>query len=129
MTRNPLILTLVAAAALAGCSKENHTIVAGSDGGDTQTNAAAGGPVELPPSIAASKTYRCSDNGLVYVDWLSDNKTANVRTEENGTPTQVKAVEAGQPMTAPGGFEITGSATAPSVKIAIPGHASQSCKA
>jgi hypothetical protein len=126
MTRNPLILTLVAAAALAGCSKENHTIVAGPDGG--QTNVAAGGPVELPPSIAASKTYRCSDNKLVYVDWLSDNKTANVRTEENGTPTQVKAAEPGQPMTAPG-FEITGSATASSVKIAVPGHASQSCKA
>jgi hypothetical protein len=126
MTRNPLILTLVAAAALAGCSKENHTIVAGPDGG--QTNVAAGGRVELPPSIAASKTYRCSDNKLVYVDWLSDNKTANVRTEENGTPTQVKAAEPGQPMTAPG-FEITGSATAPSVKIAVPGHASQSCKA
>ena len=54
MTRTPLLITLVAAAALAGCNKENHTIVAGPDGDDD--NAAANAPVALPPSIASSKS-------------------------------------------------------------------------
>jgi hypothetical protein len=129
MTRTPLVIALAAAAALAGCNKENHTIVAGPDAANEDTNVATNAPVELPPAIASSKTYRCADNKLVYVDWLADNKTANVRTEENGSPTQVKAAEAGKPMTAGGGYEIDGAAGATTVKIAIPGHPSQSCKA
>ena len=40
----------------------------------------------LPPSIAASKTYRCKDNSLVYVDWLSDGSARVKKTrEEVGT--------------------------------------------
>jgi hypothetical protein len=120
---------LVAAAALAGCNSEDHNIVAGGVPGDEDTNVAANAGVELPPSIAASKVYRCADNKVVNVDWLSDNKSANVRTEENGPLTHVTAAEPGKPMTAPGGYEVSGSATAGSVKIAVPGHPSQSCKA
>ena len=81
MTRTPLLITLAAAAALAGCNKENHTIVAGPADGDN-VNAAANAPVALPPSIIASKIYRCADNNVVYVDWLSDGKSANVQTTE-----------------------------------------------
>src|SRR3954454_15115582 len=119
MTRTALLITLAATAALAGCNKENHTIVAGPDTGD---NAAANGPVALPPTIAASKIYRCADNKVVYVDWLSDNKTPNVRTEQAGNPTQVGAAESGKPLTGPAGYEINGTATAASVKIGVPGH-------
>ena len=32
-------------------------------------------------------------------------------------------------MTAPGGYEVSGTATASTVKIAMPGHGSRSCKA
>jgi hypothetical protein len=32
-------------------------------------------------------------------------------------------------MTAAGGYSVEGSATASSAKIAVPGHAAQSCKA
>jgi len=127
MTRTALLITLAAAAALAGCNKEDHTSVAGPDTGDN--SAEANGPVALPPTIAASKIYRCADNKVVYVDWLSDNKTANVRTDQAGSPTQVAAAEPGKPLTGPAGYEISGSPTASSVKIAIPGHPSQSCKA
>src|SRR5437868_11743387 len=126
MTRTPLLITLAAAAALAGCNSKDHTIVAGPDTGESS---AANGPVELPPSIAASKIYRCADNKVVYVDWLSDNKTANVRNEPGGAPTQVTAPEAGKPMTAAGGYSVEGSAAASTAKIAMPGHPSQSCKA
>ena len=130
MTRTPLLITLAAAAALAGCNKESHTIVAGGpEVNDPAANAAAKGPVALPPSIVASKIYRCADNKVVYVDWLSDKKTANVRTEQAGSPTQVEATEAGKAMTAAGGYSVEGSPTASSAKIAVPGHPAQSCKA
>jgi hypothetical protein len=129
MTRNFLLITLAAAAALAGCNKENHTIVAGGPEPDNETNVAGNGPVALPPAVTASKIYRCADNKVVYVDWLSDNKTANVRTEQAGSPTPVSAAEPGKPMTAPGGYSVEGSASASSAKIAVPGHPAQSCKA
>ncbi len=119
------LLTLVAAAALAGCNQEPE-LVGGPDDGDA---AAANTPIVLPPSISHSKIYRCADNLVIYVDWLSDNKSANIRTEKGGHPTQVTAAEEGGPLTAAGGFEIQGNGEAPSVRIAVPGHSSQSCKA
>ena len=126
MTRKPLTFTLLAAAALAGCN-EDHTIVAG--GPDEGNAVATNTPVTLPPSITSSKIYRCADNAVVYVDWLSDGKSANVRTEKNGSPTQVTAPEAGQPMTAAGGYSISGTAAAESIRIAVPGKSEESCKA
>ena len=124
-----MLIMLAAAAALAGCNKESHTIVAGPDTGDNETNVASKGPVALPPSVTTSKVYRCADNKVVYVDWLSDNKSANVRTEKEGSPTQITAADAGKPMAAAGGYSLDGKASDSSVKIAVPGHPSQSCKA
>jgi curli biogenesis system outer membrane secretion channel CsgG len=129
MTRIPLILTLAAAAALAGCNKENHTIVAGPDVENDANTSAPKTPVALPPSIVASKIYRCADNKVIYVDYLSDNKSANVRTDKGAASTLVTAAEAGKPMTAAGGYSVDGNATASTAKIAVPGHPSQSCKA
>jgi hypothetical protein len=75
-------MTLAAAAALAGCNSKGQTITADPTG----DNIAANAPVALPPSITASKSYRCKDNKLVYVDWMSDG-TARVKKtrEEVGT--------------------------------------------
>ena len=125
MTRTSPLLALVAAAALAGCNQDNT--IGGNNSADQ--NKAANAAVELPPSIAASKIYRCADNQVVYVDWMSDNKSANVRTEASGTRTQVTAPEAGKPMTGPAGYSLEGSAAASSAKIGVPGHPAQSCKA
>jgi hypothetical protein len=119
---------LAAAAALAGCSKEGHTIVGGTPD-DEVNNSSANAAVELPPSIVATKLYRCADNAVVKVDYMSDNKSANVRAGKDGPITQVVAPEAGQPMVAAGGYSVEGSATASTAKIAVPGHAAQSCKA
>ena len=128
MTRTLNIIVLAAAAALAGCSNENHNIVGSGPDEGTPINEATAN-IQLPPSISASKTYRCADNKLVYVDWLSDNKSANVRTEKGGTPTQVTAIEPGKPMTGAAGYSVSGSASGPSATIAVPGHGPQSCKA
>jgi len=128
MIRAISIIGLVAAAALAGCNNEDHNIISGPDTGEVP-NAAANANVQLPPSIAATKIYRCADNKIVYVDWMSDNKSANIRTEKGGAPTSVTAPEAGQPMTGPAGYSVSGSAAASSATIAVPGHSAQSCKA
>ena len=122
--RTPL-LTLVAAAALAGCNQESHTI----GGAAEADNSASATPVALPPSISHSKIYRCADNRVIYVDWLSDNKSANVRTDKGGPPTHLTSAEPGGTLSAAGGYEIQGAADAASVRIAVPGHGSQSCKA
>ncbi|WP_037499654.1 hypothetical protein [Sphingomonas jaspsi] len=105
-----LTLTAVAALALAACNKEDKTIVAGPADpmADQLANAA---PVELPPSIQAAKTYRCKDNSLVYIDWLSDG-TARVKESK----TDVGA--------APAEGALTGDAT--SATITLNG---KSCKA
>ena len=128
MTRT-LLITLAAAAALAGCQAQTIDPNKTNDNANDVTNSAANGPVALPPSISSSKIYRCADNKVVYVDWLSDGKTANVRTEQAGPPTQVAAAQPGQPMTASGGYSVEGSPTAATAKIGVPGHPAQSCKA
>ena len=87
------------------------------------------GTLALPPSIVHSKIYRCADNRVIYVDWLSDNKSANIRTEKGGSPTQLTSAEPGGTLTAEGGYEIQGTGEASSARIAVPGHPSQSCKA
>ena len=125
MTRT-LFTMLIASAALAGCNSEPTIVAApGADYGNAGDNA----NVQLPPSISASKIYRCADNDVVYVDWLSDGKSANIRTEQGGSPTQVTAAQPGEPMTAPGGYSIAGTATDASVTIAVPGQAAERCKA
>ena len=86
MTRTTLLITLAAAAALAGCNSNDHTIIAGPDAGDNA--AASNEPVALPPSISSSKAYRCKDNNLIYVDWMSDG-TALVKKTHSEVGTTV----------------------------------------
>jgi len=75
-------LTLVAAAALAGCDNGSNTIVQEGPKDPMANSLANAAPVELPPAITASKAYRCKDNSLIYVDWLSDG-SARVKKERN----------------------------------------------
>ena len=105
-----LLFALFAAASLAACNKEDHTIVAGPGADAAPVNTAG---VVLPPSIAASKTYRCKDNSLVYIDWLSDG-TARVKADKTEVGTVVALGE---------GSDLTGTATDASVT-----YKGQSCK-
>ncbi|RJF91494.1 hypothetical protein [Sphingomonas cavernae] len=123
------ILPVAAASALlalAACNTEPETVTGGGPQDDMAAELANAAPVELPPSMKESKTYRCKDNTLVYVDFLSDDKSANIRLDKSAAPTQVKAEEAGKPMIAEG-YSLEGSG--PSVTITLPGKGSQSCKA
>jgi len=119
---------LAAAAALAGCKPQT---IGADNGADNATNTAeANANVQLPPSILSTKLYRCADNSVVTVDYLSDNKSANVKAGKDGSPVQVTMTEPGKPMTsADGTITVEGSPTASSAKIAVPGHPSQTCNA
>jgi hypothetical protein len=128
MQMNPRFFAAAALSAslfLAACNSKPETIVAGgpSDPDAAALNAAA--PVALPPMVTQSRTYRCKDNRLVYVDFFSNN-TANYKTSKDGTPTVLTAPEAGKPYAA-AGYSISGDG--PTVEIAAPGKEAQSCKA
>ncbi len=100
---NRPLLAFFAIAALAACDKQDHTIVAGGDR-DAPVNTAG---VVLPASIVSSKVYRCKDNSLAYVDWLSDG-AARVKTDKAAVATTVKPGEAGTP-------SLVGDATAATI--------------
>lgn len=113
MTRTPLLLAIIAAAALAGC--ESEPIVVGGPPDDPANQApVANGPIELPPSIVASHAYRCRDNSLVYIDWLS-NDTARIKQDRNGVGITVTKGEDGA-YTAEG-QRLSGAADASSISV------------
>ncbi len=86
-------------------------------------NAAA--PVKLPPMMTQSRTYRCKDSSLVYVDFFSDN-TAKFKATKEAAGTVLTAPEPGKPYAAEG-YSVSGDG--PQVTIASPGKAAQACKA
>ena len=129
-----LSLILLGTAALVACNKESHTIVGGEQPDPMKDELANAAPVELPPAIEASKTYRCKDNSLVRIDWLQGGKGAYVHGSGQ-EQTHLKVAEAveGKPastdLTAEGGFVLKGGAKASTVSLTMPGKGSQSCKA
>lgn len=121
-----LYITLaLAAVSLSACGQSEPEVVGGPADPMAEQLAKAP-PVELPPAVKASKTYRCKDNSLIFVDFLADDKTANLRMEKNGMPTKLVAAEAGQPFEAEGGYKIEGSGD--TITATVPGKGAQSCK-
>ncbi|CAH0353328.1 MAG: hypothetical protein WA085_11620 [Sphingobium sp.] len=118
------LLAVAALISLSACSKSEPEVVGGPADPMAEQIANAA-PVELPPAVKASKQYRCKDNSLIFVDFLSDDKTANLRTEKNGTPTKLTAAEAGGALKADG-YEVSGLGSP--VTITVPGKSAQSCK-
>ena len=123
-------LTLIAlgSLALAACNSEPENISADSTPDPMANELAAAPPVELPPAIASSKTYRCKDNSLVSIDWLADKKSANIHVGTPPVTTQVKAPAEGEAMAAADGTSLTGNATAATVTLTLAGKGEQSCK-
>ena len=127
MTRPTLMLLIAGAAVLSACNKSSHTIGAGPEE-DNDTNAVATKNVTLPPMIASAKSYRCGDNSTVYVDWMSDKKSANIRTSQTGAPNHVEADAEGKPMSG-SGYTLEGAFAGSSVKVTLPGKGTQTCEA
>lgn len=125
MQKNVLAAASIAAIlSLAACNNEPEVISA--NGNDPQAaELAKAAPVELPPSIQTSRTYRCKDSSLLYADFYTNN-TAQVRAERTGTPTTLAAAEAGKPYSADG-YSLSGNGE--SVSYTAPGKGTQTCKA
>ncbi len=77
MNKTLLILAPLSMLALAACNKSETP--AEGDATATDTAATPAAPVELPPAITASGTYRCADNTILYVDFLGKNEAADIR--------------------------------------------------
>lgn len=139
MTRTVTIIALAAAAALAGCQEEHNLT---NERYDPMADALANaGPVELPPAIRSSKTYRCrGDNSLVYIDWLADG-SAQFRAERGTAPVRLRAGESsepgetgesgesgktGKPLTADG-YALKGTAEGSTITISTPDADERSC--
>jgi len=124
MSRTSLLAAAASAAllALSACQQAEPEVVNAYDPqADELANAA---PVELPPSIIASRTYRCRDNSLVYVTFYS-NDTARIRTSENGPETTLTAEGGTPPYRAPG-YSV--AANADNTNITAPGKNNLSCR-
>lgn len=120
------LITLPILLAVSACGNSEPEVVGGGPGdpmADQLNNAA---PVELPPMVKKSKTYRCKDSSLIYVDYMSDDKTVMVRTEKEGAATALVADETGKLFKADGGWSLTGSEDEVTAEVA--GKAAQSCK-
>ncbi len=124
-----LILTTALAAALlplAACNSNSSKPEVVDTNPDPMAAELAKRPkVELPPSMKASKTFRCDDHGLVYVDFFSGDKQAVLRTEKDGAPIKLTAANGGDPLTG-GGYTLKG--TPASITLTKPGAKAESCK-
>lgn len=101
MSLRAVLLSSLLVAGLSACERKAEVIEAGPR--DTpEVQEALAKPVELPPSIAASKQFRCTDNSLVFVDFYSDGLSASVRPTKDGAATRVVAAKAGDPMSGDG---------------------------
>ena len=141
MNKTILILAPLSMLALAACNK-SETPADGEAGAETAATAA---PVELPPAITASGTYRCADNTILYVDFLGANEAADIRVgDKAATAVRVtaaapvapaadaaaapapEAAPAGPMKSADGESSLSGEGKQINVKLA--GKGAQTCK-
>jgi hypothetical protein len=116
---------VAATLSLAACQQETEVV----ETPDPQAaELAKAPPVELPPAIQASRTYRCKDNSLVYIDFMSNN-TAIVRKTKGGEPplATTTAETAGGEYKSADGYTISGNSA--QITYTAPGKGGQSCKA
>jgi hypothetical protein len=98
MKNSLLILAPLSMLALAACNK-TETPAEGEAGTETAA-APVAAPVEMPPAITATGTYRCADNTILYVDFLGKNEAADIRVgDKSATPVRVTAPKAEAPAT------------------------------
>lgn len=103
------LMTAAAALALSlgACQKNQPTVVDSTSPDPMASQLANAAPVELPPVMTASVSFRCKDNSLAYVDFFKGNKQANLHPEKNSAPIVLKAENEGDPLTG-SGYSLTG---------------------
>ena len=140
MKKNLLIFAPVAMLALAACNKTETP----AEGEAAAAATAPAAPIELPPSITASATYRCADNTILYVDFLGANIAADIRVgDKTATATRVAQAVAAAPAAgaaapaaevAPSGplkstdGETSLSGSGKQINVKLAGKGAQTCK-
>jgi hypothetical protein len=114
---------IAATLGLGACNSEPETITYNRPDAQAEAlrNAA---PVELPPAIQASRTYRCRDNSLVYVDFYT-NDTARLRIGSRDAEVTTLTADGGEPPYTADGYSV--SANAPEIRFTAPGRGTQAC--
>ena len=115
----------MSAAILTGLSAcDNNPAEVGPGAADGNAPTAASSPklsIELPPAIAASRQYRCSDNSLAFVDFYSDDRSASLKTEKDGRSVRLTGPEAGATMVTDG-YSLKGAKADAKITITTPVH-------
>lgn len=119
----------VALLALTACQSKTETTTTVENSTTENTTTVAKAPVELPPAIKSEGSFRChGDNSLVKVTFFDAKKdgtlTASVSSPVDASPVLLSGA-AGQPMTAEGGWALSGSDK--SFDLTQPGKAKQNC--
>lgn len=123
--KSPLLpATAVALLALTACQAKTGT--AENTATTTNETVTAKTTVVLPPAIKSEGSYRChGDNSLVKVTFYDDDKSASVQSPPDAAPVALAASAAGEPLTAAGGWSLTGDAK--TIKLTRPGKDAMSC--
>jgi len=126
-TLNPLltITPLAILSLLAACNNQPETVTSNDVDPDAATVAAAP-KVELPPMMTGSRTYRCKDNSLVYIDFFNNNTAVYKAKKEDTGGTTLTSEGEGKPYKAEG-YSV--SANSETIELTAPGKGSTSCKA
>lgn len=101
---------------LAGCKQKQPV--------DQPSNLTAE-PVQLPPAITKSQSFRCKDNSLVYVDFFADNLSVNLRIGEDGAIHHLVSATPGGPYSG-AGYALADSGG--QIQVTVPEKKPQSCK-
>lgn len=112
-----------AALALSACNTEPEVVTI-NEFDPMADELAKAGQVEPPPMISHSRTFRCRDNSLVYIDFYTNN-TAAVRTDRGQPPVATLTAEGGNPPFTGDGFSV--SANAEEISLTAPGKGTQTC--
>lgn len=104
------LMTAAAALALSlgACQKKQPEVIDTTAPDPMASQLANAAPVELPPSITASVSFRCKDNSLAYVDFFKGNTQALLRFKKGESPIVLKAATDGDPLTGDG-YTLTGT--------------------
>ena len=117
------VATTAAAITLAACNTEPEVVTINKF--DPMAEALQNaGPIEAPPMISDSRTYRCRDNSLVYIDFYTNNSAA-VRNERGQPPVATLTAPDGTPPYTADGYSV--SRNAEEISYTAPGKGAQSC--
>ena len=121
------LITAAAVALLSLSACDNKPIQVGDVPDPNRAKVDAQPKKELPPTIEQTVTFRCQPgNTLLYVEFFSGDKLAVLKTAKDGTPTALRAPEAGQPFVAEGGYSLSGG---PKSATIVTPDGTKTCKA